>query len=248
MKLWPAPVRLTQRNNFIDCRVYRTKINNNNNKRYTGTRGVVGEGGEARERPVLDTYQLDELRQPEAQLDQHGVGVVADGPDEPVIVAEQVVVQSLGVGVAQTPGRVQQEQRQRLMHRTSETAAFAAWPTAAIVNVIVGGTAVVNAAVSGRRRHCVARANVYRSDTLPAVRRIADAVRILTDRHGQRWRRQRQSRRVRRCAARDEKRASSPPIHNAAAHTPIRELSKAAGRRRCATVSAREGAHCRASF
>jgi len=57
-------------------------------------------------------YQLDELRQPEAQLDQNGVGVVADRPDEPVVVAEQVVVQPLGVRIAQTPDGRQQQQRQ----------------------------------------------------------------------------------------------------------------------------------------
>lgn len=48
----------------------------------------------------MNTYQLDELRQPETELNQHGVGVVTDGPDQPVVVAEQVVVQPLGVRVA----------------------------------------------------------------------------------------------------------------------------------------------------
>lgn len=59
------------------------------------------------------TYQLDELRQPEPELDQHGVGVIADRPDQTVVVTEQVVVQPFGVRVAQTTGRGGQQDQQR---------------------------------------------------------------------------------------------------------------------------------------
>ena len=47
----------------------------------------------------LDTHQLDELRETEAQLDQHRVSVVGHGPNESIVCAEQVIVQSFGVRV-----------------------------------------------------------------------------------------------------------------------------------------------------
>lgn len=45
------------------------------------------------------TYQINELRQPEAQLDQHRVRVVAHRPDEAVVVAQEIVVEPLGVRI-----------------------------------------------------------------------------------------------------------------------------------------------------
>ena len=45
----------------------------------------------------VDVDQLGEL---EPQLDGQLLRVVGDGPDEAVVVAQQVVVQPLGVGVA----------------------------------------------------------------------------------------------------------------------------------------------------
>lgn len=57
---------------------------------------------------AFGTYQLDKLRKPEAELDQDRIGVVADWPDETVIVAEKVVVQAFGVRVAQATGREKQ--------------------------------------------------------------------------------------------------------------------------------------------
>jgi len=94
-------------------------------------------------------YQLDELRQPEAQLDQNGVGVVADRSDETVVVAEQIVVQSFGVRVAQTPDGRQQQQRQR-RRQLSATPAAASCPelfdAAAVIVIVV---AVVTVASDG---------------------------------------------------------------------------------------------------
>lgn len=98
---------------------------------------------------VAVAYQLDELRQPEAQLDQNGVGVVADRPDEPVVVAEQVVVQPLGVRVAQAPdgGQEQQRQRRRQLHATP---AAASHPELFVVVVAATVVVVADVAVVGR--------------------------------------------------------------------------------------------------
>ena len=43
---------------------------------------------------------IDQLGELEPQLDGQLLRVVGDGPDEAVVVAQQVVVQPLGVGVA----------------------------------------------------------------------------------------------------------------------------------------------------
>ena len=45
-------------------------------------------------------YQVDELRQPEAKSDENGVGVIRDGAYEPVVIAQQVVIESFGVRVS----------------------------------------------------------------------------------------------------------------------------------------------------
>jgi len=93
---------------------------------------------------VTTTYQLDELRQPEAQLDQNRVGVVADRSDEPVVVAEQVVVQPLGIRVAQAPDGGQKQQRQG-RRQLSATPAAASSPELFVVVVAAaaGDDAVV---------------------------------------------------------------------------------------------------------
>ena len=50
---------------------------------------------------VLQVH-IDQLGQLQAQLDCEGLCEVWHGSDQPVVVVEQVVVQSLGVGVALT--------------------------------------------------------------------------------------------------------------------------------------------------
>ncbi len=49
------------------------------------------------------THQINELREAESELDQKPVRVVGDRPDESVVVAEEVIVESLGIRVS---GRV----------------------------------------------------------------------------------------------------------------------------------------------
>ena len=47
----------------------------------------------------INVYQLGEF---EPELDGESLGEVWDRPDQPVVVVEQVVIESLGVGVALT--------------------------------------------------------------------------------------------------------------------------------------------------
>ena len=48
---------------------------------------------------IYHVYQLGEL---EAQLDCEGLGEVGDRSDEAVVVVEKVIIQPLGMGVADT--------------------------------------------------------------------------------------------------------------------------------------------------
>ena len=54
------------------------------------------------EKAVTGSYQIDQLRQPEAQLDGDFVGVVGHRPDQPVIVGQEIVIQSFGIRVGQS--------------------------------------------------------------------------------------------------------------------------------------------------
>lgn len=47
----------------------------------------------------LLTYQFDQLRQPQPQLDQDRVSVVADWPYQAIVVAQKVIVEPLGVRI-----------------------------------------------------------------------------------------------------------------------------------------------------
>lgn len=112
-------------------------------------------------RRTRGTYQLDQLRQPEPELYQHGVGVVADGPDEPIVVAEQVVVQPFGVRVAQATGRGQEQQDERLIRRSR--AAATAEPDCALA-ALAAVVAAVSVIVDDGPRHRVERSiSVIRS-------------------------------------------------------------------------------------
>jgi len=103
---------------------------------------------------LYTAYQLDELRQPEAQLDQNGVSVIADRSDETVVVAEQVVVKSLGVRVAQTPDGRQQQQRQR-RRQVRATPAAASSPELFVAATVIVVAVVTVASVGGDGRHRV---------------------------------------------------------------------------------------------
>lgn len=50
-------------------------------------------------RHILQTYHFDELCQFEFEPDSDGLRVVDDGPDESVVVAQQVVVQPLRIRI-----------------------------------------------------------------------------------------------------------------------------------------------------
>jgi len=104
---------------------------------------------------LYTAYQLDELRESEAQLDQNGVGVVADRSDETVVITEQVVVQSFGVRVAQTPDGRQQQQRQR-RRQLNATPAVASSPeffdAAAVIVIVVAVVTVASDGVDRRHR------------------------------------------------------------------------------------------------
>jgi hypothetical protein len=69
----------------------------------------------AAERPNKDTYQVDELGEPQAELDDDGVVVAGDGPYEPVVIGEEVVVEPLGVrvAVAEAEGQGAEDQEPR---------------------------------------------------------------------------------------------------------------------------------------
>lgn len=56
-----------------------------------------------------DTYYFDDLRQFQTHFDRQPVRVVADGSDESVVVAQQIVVKPFGVG-ASVHGRVRHSQ------------------------------------------------------------------------------------------------------------------------------------------
>lgn len=45
------------------------------------------------------THQIDELRKVEAKTDSDHLAVVAHGSDEPIVVGEEVVVESFGIGI-----------------------------------------------------------------------------------------------------------------------------------------------------
>lgn len=65
----------------------------------------------------VSTHQVDQLTQPEAQLDEDRVRVVADRPDEPVVVAEEVIVKPLGVGVGERHRQEREKGGQHPHHR-----------------------------------------------------------------------------------------------------------------------------------
>lgn len=59
-----------------------------------------------------NTYDVDELTEFEFDADSEHVGGVDDGPDEFVVVGEEIVVEALGVGVAGGGGSEQAGGRQ----------------------------------------------------------------------------------------------------------------------------------------
>lgn len=50
------------------------------------------------------TYHIDQLREPQTHLDRQTIGVVAHGSNEAIVVAQQVVVEALGIRVGQAAG------------------------------------------------------------------------------------------------------------------------------------------------
>lgn len=64
------------------------------------------------------TYNVDELTEPESHLDREPIRVVADGPDQTVVVGQQIVIQPLRfrVCVAQAAPHAQNSDHQRQHH------------------------------------------------------------------------------------------------------------------------------------
>ncbi len=51
------------------------------------------------------TYQIDELGKMETETDSDDFAVVTDGPYEPVVMTEQIIVESFSVGIGRHSGR-----------------------------------------------------------------------------------------------------------------------------------------------
>ncbi|KAG8296249.1 hypothetical protein J6590_060915 [Homalodisca vitripennis] len=52
-----------------------------------------------RNRSLIEGSKIYQLAEPQAELDQDRVCIVADGSDKPVVVGEEIIVEPLGVGV-----------------------------------------------------------------------------------------------------------------------------------------------------
>ena len=48
------------------------------------------------------TYEIDELGEAKAQLDEDGVRVVGDGPYETVVIGEKVVIKAFGIRIGRS--------------------------------------------------------------------------------------------------------------------------------------------------
>jgi hypothetical protein len=64
------------------------------------------------------TYNVDELAESQAHFDSEPIGVISDGPNQTVVVREQVVIQSLGFRVrdAQAAPHAEHSDHQRQHH------------------------------------------------------------------------------------------------------------------------------------
>jgi hypothetical protein len=62
---------------------------------------------------LYSTHQVNKLGELEPHLDGDLIRVVGHRPDQPVVVAQQVVVQPLGVRIARRQRQQQQEQQQQ---------------------------------------------------------------------------------------------------------------------------------------
>lgn len=55
------------------------------------------------------TYQIDELGKMETETDSDDFAVVTDGPYQPVVMTEQIIVESFSVRIGRHSGRNHQE-------------------------------------------------------------------------------------------------------------------------------------------